>query len=94
MEKKTIFWIVVLALFIPNLALSQMQICHTFYYHTDDLSYKTISKDSLVFTKVSYSNELKRTHEIGSPELPLMCYSFIIPFDKIATRLKCLLVPN
>ena len=82
-----LFWLVsAIAVFITNQAVSQTQIHHTLHFIADSLSFNTITVDSMTFTKVNYAHENERICDIGNPELPVMYYHFIIPFNNVATQ--------
>ena len=86
MRRSIIYLVFVLALIIPKQVASQTQIQHTLHFVADSLSFNTVSVDSLVFTRVNYANEYKRICDTGNPELPVMYYNFIIPYDKVVNQ--------
>jgi len=87
MKRNIIYLVFVLALILPKQVASQTQIHHTLHFVADSLSFNTISVDSMTFTRVSYANEYERICDTGSPELPVMYYSFIIPYDKVVNQI-------
>jgi len=71
----------------PVCVFSQTQIQHTVHLISDSLSFDMVNIDSLFFTKVNYAHELGRICDTGSPELPVVFYSFILPQNKTVNQI-------
>lgn len=77
-----------LALMLPRLGTAQAHIRQPLRHKTENLSLDTCFVDTLVFTKVNYINEYGRTCDTGKPELPVMYYNYIIPYDKTDAQIE------